>query len=135
MVLLLKILWRKSFCWIFVSVPASNSLFNSASLYSLSGSSTLTLWRGRRKRSYLGKLPFLFQFCLHFKLFFWCISFFWCFCFSSCQFGFWFDSSFASLFFNCLVVVWLLSVLVTFEILLNFWRSRGWLVDMRAALT
>jgi hypothetical protein len=36
---------------------------------------------------------------------------------------------------NCLVVVWLLSVLVTFGILLNFWRSRGWLVDMRAALT
>jgi hypothetical protein len=54
MMLLLKILWRKSFCRIFVSVPASNSLFNSASLYSLSGSSTVTLWRGRRKRSYLG---------------------------------------------------------------------------------
>jgi hypothetical protein len=58
MMLLLKILWKKSFCWIFVSVPASNSLFNSASLYSLSGSSTVTLRRGRRKRSYLGKLPF-----------------------------------------------------------------------------
>lgn len=99
MMLLLKILWRKSFCRIFVSVPASNSLFNSASLYSLSGSSTVTLWRGRRKRSYLGKLLFLFHFCLHFKLFFWCISFFWCCCFSSCQFDFWFDSSFASLFF------------------------------------
>jgi hypothetical protein len=42
----------------------------------------------------------VFQFCLHFKLFFfWCISFFWCCCFSSCQFGFWLDSSFASLFF------------------------------------
>lgn len=70
MMLLLKILWRKSFCRIFVSVPASNSLLNSASLYSLSGSSTVTLWRGRRKRSYLGKLLFLFHFCLHFKLFF-----------------------------------------------------------------
>ncbi len=71
----------------------------------------MTLWRGRRKRSYLGKLLFLFQFCLHFKLFFFGASpSFDAIVFRAVNLAF--DSILLSqaFFSNFLVVVWLLSV-------------------------